>query len=482
MSITSFTILVLVVYLVFLKVIGLLAYRRAGTDTEDYFLSNREVPMLALVVTTMASLFSTGTIVSSPSEFFTKGSGYFWVFFFILVPVMMMLVVDKFWKLGRVKRFVTPAQLLENFYGSKRVMIVTAVAGLLSMIPHAAAQMVAVGKTFEALTGGAIPYSVGVSSACLAIGLYVYVGGARAVIWTDVVQGTILGTLLLVSGFLVVHWAGGWGVLMEQSRGARSGEGEVRERRHRLLRVPHHRPWPSVSPLRLAAHVHGQIGAVGSENRRGASYHLPGSFLRGLGHRHGGHHDVPRRIGRWRQRTRRHLQSTRAGLRRVRAGGGLCGRYVDRGQSDVDRRLDHFRGPEAALSPKIECGFGLPIRTAGNADAPSGDLLLEPIARVAVGPVVNNVGYRCQRNLRPQRFGDVLLEEVERGGGLLVAIPWTSRSAAQGVLSMGQTLPTPLGAATWAFGVSLIVFVVVALLTNGKGLDSKREEFRSLLN
>ena len=77
MSITSFTILVLVVYLVFLKVIGLFAYRRAGTDTEDYFLSNREVPMLALVVTTMASLFSTGTIVSSPSEFFTKGSGYF---------------------------------------------------------------------------------------------------------------------------------------------------------------------------------------------------------------------------------------------------------------------------------------------------------------------------------------------------------------------------------------------------------------------
>jgi len=46
----------------------------------------------------------------------------------------------------------------------------------------------------------------------------------------------------------------------------------------------------------------------------------------------------------------------------------------------------------------------------------------------------------------------------------------------------GGLFPTPLGAASWAFLVSLVVFVVLALLTSGKGLDSKREEFRALLN
>ena len=482
MSITSFTLLVLVVYLVFLKLVGLFAYRRSGTDTEDYFLSKREVPMLALVVTTMASLFSTGTIVSSPSEFFTKGSGYFWVFFFILVPVIMMLVVDKFWKLGRVKRFVTPAQLLEDFYGSKRVMIVTAVAGLLSMIPHAAAQMVAVGKTFEALTGGAIPYSVGVSLACFAIGLYVYFGGARAVIWTDVVQGTILGTFLLVSGFLVVHWAGGWGVLMEnlvvrapekasfQSIGIGYYEYLIIALGLPFLPYVWQRMYMARSALSVARivvvlpiiylalfFVAWVIGTAGIT-----------MFPAGLA-------DGDSVLG---AIFNRHAPVFGAFVLVAAFAGGMS--TVDSQMLTAGSIISEDLRPLFPRKTKASSDFRF-ARLATLAlllGIYSWSLLLEwrsVLSLIMLGIGVNVIFVPSVLGMFYWRRSSAVAAFWSLFLGLLVLLlkefsPW------------GELFPTPLGAASWAFGVSLIVFVVVALSTNGKGLDSKREEFRSLLN
>jgi Na+/proline symporter len=44
-------------------------------------LAGRNIGLFALIGTTMASIFSTGTVVSSPSEFYRQGTGYCWVFF-----------------------------------------------------------------------------------------------------------------------------------------------------------------------------------------------------------------------------------------------------------------------------------------------------------------------------------------------------------------------------------------------------------------
>ena len=37
-----------------------------------------------------------------------------------------------------------------------------------------------------------------------------YFGGARAVVWTDMIQGFIFAALLIIAGILVVSWSGGW--------------------------------------------------------------------------------------------------------------------------------------------------------------------------------------------------------------------------------------------------------------------------------
>ena len=121
MSVAQFTILLLLVYLVGIKCISYFAYRISRNDSEDYFLAGRNIGMLALTGTIMASIFSTGTIVAAPSEFFRQGAGYFWFFFFAPMPVIYFFLATKMWKLGKVKGYVTPGEMLGDFFQSRSV-------------------------------------------------------------------------------------------------------------------------------------------------------------------------------------------------------------------------------------------------------------------------------------------------------------------------------------------------------------------------
>ena len=215
MSVVAFTLCVLTIYLIGLKIVSYFAYRLSEKTTEDYFVANRGVGLFALVATTTASLCSTGTVVAHPSEFFTKGSSYFWIFFFLMVPIIMLPFATRIAQVGKVKGFITPGQMLGDYFQSKAVQIVAGFIGLVSMVPYAAAQMVAIGKTFDALTAGVVPYEVGISIVTIAIAMYVWYGGSRAVIWTDAVQGVIFAALLVATGFLAVKWAGGWELVIE---------------------------------------------------------------------------------------------------------------------------------------------------------------------------------------------------------------------------------------------------------------------------
>ena len=210
MDVATFTLITLFSYLAALKLISIFAYKKSVNTTEDYFLASRGVGTFALVATTIASIFSTGTVVSAPAEFFVKGGKYFWFFWYTFLPITMAVFALRFWKLGKTKNFVTPGEMLGDFHKSQRVHAITAFIGLFALIPYAVAQLVAIGKTFEALTSGTITYSIAIIIVCAAMGLYLYYGGSRAVIWTDMIQGIIFCCLLLTSAGLILYWAGGW--------------------------------------------------------------------------------------------------------------------------------------------------------------------------------------------------------------------------------------------------------------------------------
>lgn len=57
MSVVTFTIILLIAYLVGLKFLSYFAHRISTNTAEDYFLAGRNIGLIALVGTTMASIF-----------------------------------------------------------------------------------------------------------------------------------------------------------------------------------------------------------------------------------------------------------------------------------------------------------------------------------------------------------------------------------------------------------------------------------------
>ena len=119
------------------------------------------------------------------------------------------------WKLGKVKGYVTPGDMLGDFFQSHSVKFWAGAVGLLALLPYAVAQLVAIGKTFEALTDGNVTYFWGVTIASASIAAYLYFGGARAVVWTDMAQGFLLAFLLISAALLSVKWAAGWETMID---------------------------------------------------------------------------------------------------------------------------------------------------------------------------------------------------------------------------------------------------------------------------
>jgi SSS family solute:Na+ symporter len=117
--------------------------------------------------------------------------------------------------------------------------------------------------------GQAIFWGVTVVSASIAI--YMYFGGTRAVVWTDVAQGFIFASLLIIAGFMVVSWSGGWDPLIsnltEKTAARTSFAGKIKWNYYELGLLPlsfSFLPyiWQRMYMARSASHVAKNLLAV----------------------------------------------------------------------------------------------------------------------------------------------------------------------------------------------------------------------------
>ena len=83
----------------------------------------------------------------------------------------------------------------------RRLTLIANVLLVLAISNYLLAQLMAMGHVTEGLSGGAVPYWVGVVLLTLVVIVYETVGGMRAVAWTDCVQGIML--LVGLAGLLL---------------------------------------------------------------------------------------------------------------------------------------------------------------------------------------------------------------------------------------------------------------------------------------
>jgi SSS family solute:Na+ symporter len=202
-------------FLVLVFAVSLAASRRKKVATEDYFLAGRELRWWLIGISLIASNISTEHFVGLAGRGYALGlaiASYEWMAAVTMV-VVALFFLPKFLRAG----IFTMPEYLEYRYdaGARSIM---AFFMMLAYVFVALATVLYSGAlALEAVIGLDVITGIWIIGALS--GLYVTYGGLRAVVWTELIQGTalLLGALLVF--VLSLNALGGWGEFTALSAG-----------------------------------------------------------------------------------------------------------------------------------------------------------------------------------------------------------------------------------------------------------------------
>ena len=178
------------IYLLATIVLGAIANRRLSVDLEDFLLYGRKAGFIVLYLTVVATYHSAFAFLGSGGFFYTHGIGFWaagaWT---ILVGAVTYVLGSRIWVLGKQFNYITPADLLADFYESDAVRVATAIVSVLFTILYIQVQAAGLGYILSVASGDRISFELGTLILLIVAAGYLIAGGLRAVYWTDVIQG-----------------------------------------------------------------------------------------------------------------------------------------------------------------------------------------------------------------------------------------------------------------------------------------------------
>ncbi len=208
------------IYVGVLLILGILGRRAKKEHTlSDHFLAGRSMGFVVLLMTLFATQYSGNSFSAFPGQTHRLGISYFMtVTFMVGVVTGYTLFAPRLFSLSRSGGYLTPTDYLDDRFKSATLHYLSATIFAFTLVNFLLSQLMALGHAFDGVTGGEIPYEVGVIGGAFVILCYELLGGMRAVAWTDVLQGTILGVGLLLVVALIIMVVGTPGQILEAIR------------------------------------------------------------------------------------------------------------------------------------------------------------------------------------------------------------------------------------------------------------------------
>ncbi len=212
--------IVLGLYIVGMVAIGVWANRRQ-TDTEAYFVGNRNIQWWAAGLSIIATSFSAASILGVPGYAYTDDMWYLqYQLGDIAGAIIVVLLFIPFFH--KVKGLTTAYEYLEARFDLKTRLLGSTLFSL-TVLLRAGTLLFGAALLFSAVVPtDLVPGLDGVEEAVVIFGviaiIYTVMGGISAVIWTDVIQFAIMSIgIIAAMAVVVMGTPGGWDVAFEQA-------------------------------------------------------------------------------------------------------------------------------------------------------------------------------------------------------------------------------------------------------------------------
>jgi len=187
------------IYMIVSVVVGTWFTRRQKS-TEEYFLAGKSVGPVVLGIATAAGLISGWAFIGNPGMGYEVGLGYLTVMAVIPFSAFIpwFLFARKFRLLADTHNCMTVPDVITARFSSETLTLLCSIGVLFGLIAYTTAQFMALGYLFGVVFG--LRYEVGLLIGVAVIGVYTVSGGQRGILWTSVIQGTLM-ILAAVGGF-----------------------------------------------------------------------------------------------------------------------------------------------------------------------------------------------------------------------------------------------------------------------------------------
>ena len=205
----------LLLYFVFIMIVAVLSSKIANKkrDTsgfmEEYFIGSRSMGGFVLAMAIVTTYTSASSFVGGPGMAYKLGLG--WILLsMIQVPTAFLtlgILGKRFAIIARRTKAVTVTDMLRARYNSDIVVIFASVALLVFFMASMLAQFIGGARLFESITG--YSYQTGLLIFGLTVIIYTTIGGFRAVVLTDTIQGIMMILASTAILFAVIKAGGG---------------------------------------------------------------------------------------------------------------------------------------------------------------------------------------------------------------------------------------------------------------------------------
>jgi SSS family solute:Na+ symporter len=197
-------------YLLVILVLGLLSRRGMSRTPEGFFLAGRAVGPVLLFLTMAATNFSAFTVFGFSGAGYRIGYAYYPIMAFGtgFMALTFILLGIPLWRAAKELGAVTPPELIRLRFKNAPLHAAYLVVMVVFTLPYLALQPMGAGYALKGLLG--IPYVWG-AVVVTAVGVgYVLLGGMKADVWTDALQGIVMLAAMLAVFFGVAAALGGF--------------------------------------------------------------------------------------------------------------------------------------------------------------------------------------------------------------------------------------------------------------------------------
>ena len=217
--------LIVAAVLVVAVVLAVQARRGQRMSLEQWTVGGRGFGSVLVFLLMAGEIYTTFTFLGGSGWAYGKGGPAFYILCYgSLAFVMSYWLLPVIWRYGKQHGLVSQSDFFETKYDSPLLGAVTALVGVVALIPYLALQLKGLGSIVSETSGQAIPYTVAIVVGTVVLSGYVIISGVRGSAWTSALKDVMILVVVLILGiYLPLHYFGGIGQMFHAVDAAKPG-------------------------------------------------------------------------------------------------------------------------------------------------------------------------------------------------------------------------------------------------------------------